>query len=171
MTSHWTSVLTAPLVDACNSVAIAYQDGFQDGRGQLEQQHSYVPALVESVLDIRGPGEVLSAALWTPDLWHSDGDARRYYDIDVDYHFDHSADSPEARGVSQPRRVSISHRHPPWWSFLNFLKFKIFAVVWVIMRDSFTLAAFLRSLMLPISRGRSDCPEDGGSRFLRNIGN
>jgi hypothetical protein len=97
-------------VDAWSAVAIAYQDGFQGGRSQLEQQHSYVSALVESVLDIRGPGEVLSATLWTPDVWHSGVDAGRHYDIDGDYHFDHSADPAEACGVSQPRRVSTSSR-------------------------------------------------------------
>lgn len=113
MTSFWTSVLTAPVEDVGSSVytvlSIAYQDGFQGERGQLEQQHSHVPTLVESVLDIRGPGKVLSAAVWTPDHWHGCVDAGRYYYIDVDDHVDHSADPPESYGAPGSRRVSISH--------------------------------------------------------------
>lgn len=100
-------MITAPVEDVGSSVyivlSIAYQDGFQGERGELEQQHSHVPTLVESVLDIRGPGKVLSAAVWTPDHWHSSVDY-----IDADDHVDHSADPPEACGAPGSRRVSIS---------------------------------------------------------------
>jgi hypothetical protein len=113
MTSFWTSIVTAPVEDVGSSVyvvlSIAYQDGFQGERGQLEQQHSHVPTLVESVLDIRGPGKVLSAAVWTANHCHSGVNAGRYYYIDVDDHVDHSADPPEACGAPGSRRVSILH--------------------------------------------------------------
>jgi hypothetical protein len=153
MTSFWTSVITAPVEDVGSSVyivlSIAYQDGFQGERGQLEQQHSHVPTLVESVLDIRGPGKVLSAAVWTPDHWHSG----------VDDDVDHSADPPEACGAPGSRRVSISHWHRLWRSFSTFLKFESFAafnikvlVFWVMIQGSFVLpTTFLRNVMLPFS--------------------
>jgi hypothetical protein len=125
MTSFWTPVITAPIVDVGSSVSTAFQDGFQGGRGQLEQQHPYVSALVESVLDIRGSGKVLSAAVWTPDHRHGGVDAGRCYHFDVDCHFDDSADPAEACSASEPRRVSISRWHRPWQRFLLSLSFAL----------------------------------------------
>lgn len=99
MTPFWTQVIRTPFEDVCSSVCIiftAYPDGFQGECGQCEQQCSDVPALVESVLDIRRSGKVLPAVVWTPNHCHDGGDAGRHCDIDVDDQYDHSVDPTEA---------------------------------------------------------------------------
>lgn len=97
MTPFWTSVIKTPFEDVGRSVRVistAYQDGFQGKCSECEQQCSHVPELVESVLDIRRSGKVLSAVVWTSNCRYNVGDAGRHYDDDQ---HDDSADPTEAR--------------------------------------------------------------------------
>jgi hypothetical protein len=87
MTPFWTSVVKTPFEDVGSSVRViftVYQDGFQGERGHCEQQCSHVSTLVESVLDIRRSGKILSAVVWTSNCRHNGGDAGRHYDVDSD---------------------------------------------------------------------------------------
>ena len=98
MRPFWLPVIATPLEDVGSAVCIIsvdFQDDFQVQRSECQQQYSYVSTLVESVLDLRRSAKVLSAAVWTPDDRHNDGDAGHHCD-----YYDYSAESREARGAA-----------------------------------------------------------------------